>query len=102
MEHRAYIWGRAATTTIESDIDRIRKKAWLNVFNGPQRIISFKWWVDTLVEDNLDMELNFIHAKWYKRMDTKWFTSDAVSGYLNAPDVTQYVVNCPYSVYLPH
>ena len=35
-------------------------------------------------------------------MDTKCFTSDAVSGYLNAPDVTQYVVNCPYSLYLPH
>ena len=52
--------------------------------------------------DNLDMELNFIHAKCYKSMDTKCFTSDAVSGYLNAPDVTQYVVNCPYSLYLPH
>ena len=102
MEHRAYIWGRAATTTIESDIDRIRKKAWLNVFNSPQRIISFKWWVDTLVEDNLDMELNFIYAKCYKSMDTKCFTSDAVSGYLNATDVTQYVVNCPYSLYRPH
>ena len=85
--------------TIESDIDRIRKKAWLNVFNGPQRIISFKWWVDTLVEDNLDMELNFIC---YKSMDTKCFTFDAVSGYFNAPDVTQFVVNCPYSLYLPH
>ena len=57
---------------------------------------------DTLGEDNLDMELNFIHAKCYKSMDTKCFTSDDVSGYLNAPDVTQYVVNCPYSLYLPH
>ena len=39
------IWGRATTTTtttIESDIDRVRKKAWLKVLNSPQRIISFK------------------------------------------------------------
>ena len=35
-------------------------------------------------------------------MDTKCFTPDAVSGYLNARDVAQYVVNCPYSLYLPH
>ena len=61
-------------------------------------IISFKWRVDTLVEDNLDMELNSTHAKCYKSMDTKCFTSDAVSRYLNAPDVTQYVVNCPYTL----
>ena len=39
-----YIWGRATTTTtkIESDINRIRKKAWLKVFISPQRIILFK------------------------------------------------------------
>ena len=38
-----YIWGRATTTTnIESDINRIRKKAWLKVFISPQRVISFK------------------------------------------------------------
>ena len=53
--------------------NRIRKKAWLKGLNSPQTIISFKWWVDTLVEDNLDRELNFIHAKCYKSVDTKCF-----------------------------
>ena len=33
-----------------------------------------------MVEGNLDMELNFIHVKCYKVMDTKCFTSDVVSG----------------------
>ena len=81
MERGTSIWGRAATTTIESDIDRIRKEAWLKVFTSPERIISFKMvGIDTLVEGKLDMELNFIHVKGHKNMNKNCFTSVVVSG----------------------
>ena len=54
--------------------NRIREKAWLNVFTSPQRIIPvLKWWIDTLFEGNLDMELNCIHVKYSKKPGPKLF-----------------------------